>query len=301
MTDEASHLRTAARAQRIAWVALVVGVVIMALKFGVFFLTNSAAVLSDALESIVNLVTAGMAAVSTWYAAKPPDREHPYGHGKVEFVAVGFEGAMIIFAGAAIVFESVRRLIEGAHVQRLDLGAWALLAITIFMTAIGAYVFTAGRRLGSPTLIADGKHLLLDIFCTAGVIIGLMLVHTTGYLWLDPVIAIVVAVVVFVMGARLLRESWRGLLDEIDVGDDATIRAVLDEEKAAGHILGYHKVRHRHTGAFHWVDLHLQMDGEMPVRQAHEVATRIENRIEQRLGRADATAHIEPPENIGRE
>jgi cation diffusion facilitator family transporter len=298
MADVQGHLEIAARAQRVAWVALVGAAVLMALKFCVFFITNSAAVLSDALESIVNLATAATAALSTWYAAKPPDKEHPYGHGKIEFFAVGFDGAMIIFAGSAIIFESSRRLIIGTHPQRLDVGFWGLLGVDVLVAALSCYVYFRGRRLGSPTLIADGKHLFTDVVTTLGIALGLGLVHITGLLWLDPVLAIVVAVLIFVTGFKLLRESWGGLLDEMDAADDRAIRAILSEEIAAGHILGFHKLRHRHTGAFHWVDLHIQVDGEMSVREAHDLATRIENRIEQKLGRADATAHIEPPENV---
>lgn len=284
------------KAQRVAWVALAIGAAIMAGKFAVFAATNSAAVLSDALESIVNLAAAAMAAICTWYAARPADREHPYGHGKIEFVAAGFEGAMIIFAGASIVIESVRRLLHGAEVAHLDAGIISLLALNLAMGGLAAYVFFAGRRMHSPTLLADGKHLWADVATTFGVILGLGLVKFTGKPWLDPALAILVAVAILVMGWKLVRDSLGGLLDRIDEADDQAIRAILDEEVAAGRILSYHKVRFRHTGAFHWVDLHLQVNAEMTVARAHDIASRIENRIEKHLGQADATAHIEPPE-----
>jgi cation diffusion facilitator family transporter len=280
--------------QRVAVAALVGGVAIMAMKFGVFAVTNSAAVLGDAMESIVNLATAGMAIFSTWYAARPADREHPYGHGKVEFVAVGAEGAMIVFAALAIMFESSRRLVRGAELHDLDRGLWLLAGVSVLVAGLALFVWGSGKRLQSPTLIADGKHLMTDAFTTSGTLIGLSLVRLTGHAWIDPAMGIVIGLVIVYTGVRLLRESFGGLMDEMDMADDTAIRAVLDEEVAAGRIRSYHKVRHRHTGAFHWVDMHIQVPGEMTVDVAHQLATEIEHRIERRLGQAKATAHIEP-------
>jgi cation diffusion facilitator family transporter len=298
MADHAAHLEMGRRAQKVAWVALAGGVVIMGLKFGVFALTNSAAVLSDAMESIVNLVAATVAVLSTRYAAQPPDRLHPYGRGRVEFVAVGLEGTMIVLAGALIVVEASRRLAVGAEVRNLDTGSWMLIGIAGLLGLLAAYVYLAGRRLQSPTLIADGKHLLTDVLTTAGIVVGLTLVQLTGKTWLDPVIAIAVAAMILYAGGRLLAESWGGLVDRIDLADDRLIRAVLDDEVAAGRILAYHEVRHRHAGALHWVDLHIQVDGDLTVREAHEIASHVERRIEQQLGRAKAIVHVEPPEDI---
>lgn len=285
-----------AAAQRVAVVALVGGLVTVGLKFLIFAFTNSAAVLGDALESVVNVAAAGMAVISTWYASRPADREHPYGHGKVEFVAVGVEGALVAAASVLIVIEAVRRLVVGAEVARLELGIPLLAGVTVMVAALGWYILRMGRKLSSPTLVADGKHLLADVFTSAGVLVGLLLVRATDRFWLDPVVAMAVAVVIFVTGWRLVLESWHGLMDRSDPETDAAIREVLDAQVRAGRILGYHKLRHRQTGSVHWVDMHLQVPGEMNVREAHDAASEIEHLIEQRLGRANATAHIEPPE-----
>lgn len=281
-------------AQRVAWIALAGGAVIMGLKFAVFGLTNSAAVLSDALESIVNLLAAAFAAWSTWYAAQPPDRMHPYGHGKAEFFAVGFEGVLVVAAGISIIIEAIRRLTDGSELGDLSTGTWLLLGVNILLAGLALFVWRSGRKLVSPTLIADGKHLMADVVTTFGVIGGLVLVQVTGETWLDAAIAIAVAGVIFITGGRLMRESWRGLMDQQDIADDLLIRRILDEEVAAGQIVSYHKVRHRHTGRFHWVDLHIQMPATMTVKEAHDRASRIEGRIERELGHGNATAHIEP-------
>jgi cation diffusion facilitator family transporter len=282
------------KAHRIALAALLGGLPIMGAKLGVFALTNSAAVLSDALESTVNVLAAGVAMLTTWYAAQPADRLHPYGHGKAEFFAVGFEGVLIIAAGAGIIVESIRRLMTGQQAHELTVGILLLAAINVVMALLAAWVWRAGVRLHSPTLIADGKHLATDVATTAGVVVGLIAVRLTGVLWLDAALAIAVAIVIFITGGRLMLESWRGLMDRLDPVDDAMIRRILDEEVASGQIVSYHKVRHRHTGGHHWVDLHLQVPGAMSVAEAHERASRIERRIEDSLGLADATAHVEP-------
>ena len=289
--DAHPHTRRLLRWTRIA---LVVGLVVTAAKFGVFLLSNSAAVLSDALESLVNVFTACMMIFSIRLANKPADRDHPYGHGKIEFVAVAIEGALILAAGVLIVAEAVRRLVVAAEPQNLNLAVWFLLAIAMANLLLGLSLHRAGRAGDSATLIADARHLFTDVATTGAVTAGLLLAHLTGALWLDPLLALGVVLFIFYTSARLLWQAGSGLMDRIDPADDAAIRKVLDEEIARGAILGYHKVRHRHQGAFHWVDMHLQLDGELSVREAHTVASRIEGRLERLLGRANATAHVEP-------
>lgn len=287
------------RIRRIAFHALVAGVIIMLLKFGVFWVTDSAAVLADAMESIINLVAAGMMIYSLWLSSRPADRDHPYGHGKVEFMAVGLEGWMILLAGLVIGFEGVRRLISPPDLQmdKLNLGSWLLGGVALLVIALGLYVWIMGRKHDSQVLIADGKHLLTDAFSTLGGLAGLILVQITGKLWLDPVIAIILAGVILFTSWRLLWHGIDGLMDRTDPKDDQLIRAILDQAIAEKLIQGYHKVRHRHTGSFHWVDMHLQVDGDMTVRQSHTIASTIENRIETQLGQANATAHMEPLEH----
>lgn len=281
-------------AQSVAVIALAAGLVIMALKMGVYVLTDSAAVLSDALESTVNLAAAAVAIWTTWYAAKPADEAHPYGHGRVEFFAVGLEGALVLMAGLTIIYEASHRLMEGRGPGDLDLGILLLSGVSVLAGALAAFVWRKGAKLDSPTLIADGKHLATDVLTSLGVLIGLILVKVTGILWLDAGIALVLALVILLTGGRLVMHSWSGFMDRIDPVDDAAIRTILDAEVVAGRISGYHKVRHRHQGSFHWVDLHIQVPGQMTVAEAHRVASEIEHAIESRLGRADATSHVEP-------
>lgn len=281
---------------RVALYAFIAGIVIMAMKFGVYLFTNSAAVFADALESTINVAAAAFAMFSVWLANRPADKNHPYGHGKIEFLAVGLEGWMILVAGVLIVYEAGKRLLPGATAEPRQLywGSWMLGVIGVLCAALAAYVYFAGRRHNSPTLKADGKHLLTDVLSTIGGMLGLLLVHYTGLTWLDPIIALLFAGIVLYTSWRLLWQSIHGLMDQMDPADDTAIRVLLDNEVHAGTISGYHKVRHRHSGAFHWVDLHLQVPGDMTVRESHDLASSIERKIEALLGEADATAHVEP-------
>ncbi|MHB1157351.1 MAG: cation diffusion facilitator family transporter [Phycisphaerales bacterium] len=284
------------KAVGVAKVTLIAGVVLLVVKLGVYGLTGSAAVLGDALESLVNIAAAIMAVFSTWYAARPPDEDHPYGHGKIEFVAASFEGTLIVVAGLAIGGEAVRRFVAGSEIQRIDAGLIALVVIAAMLIALAMYVYRSGKRCESDTLIAGGKHLATDAVTTLGVAAALVLVRWTGRQWIDSAAAMGLCVWVVWVGVGLIRKAINGLLDRIDETDDAAIKAILDDEVRTGRIMSYEKVRLRHQGAYHWVDMHLRFSPGMSVRDAHAAASEIEYRIEKKLGKANATAHIEPGE-----
>jgi len=283
--------------RRVALVALGAGLLLTAAKFGIYWLTNSVAVLSDALESIVNVAAAGVMLYSIHQANQPADADHPYGHGKVEFLAVGLEGWLILLAGILIAVEAVSRLFTDGGPDRLGLGLVLLGGVGLLDALLAGFVWRMGRRLNNDVLAADGRHLMTDVASTAGVLAGLGLVQWTGLAWLDPVVALVMAGLIGAASWRLLWHSVQQLIDRRDPEDDRLIREILDETTREDVIHGYHKLRHRHAGSFCWVDVHLQVDGEMTVAAGHEVASHIEHRIEQGLGRANATAHLEPKED----
>ena len=280
--------------KRVATIALIAGLAIMSGKFALFMMTNSAAVLSDAMESIVNIIAAGFMLYTLWIANRPSDRDHPYGHGKVEFMAIGLEGWLILLAGLVIAVEAIRRFIDPPPLTRLELGAWLLGGMAVFTGALATYVWLAGRKYRSLVLAADGKHLLTDCLSTIGVTLGVVLVQLTKIWWLDPLVALVMACVILSTSWKLMWQSIDGLMDRRDPADEATVRAILDEQVREGTIKGYHKVRTRHSGSFHWVEMHLQVDPEVTVREGHEVASRIEGKVEAVLRQANATAHVEP-------
>lgn len=288
---------------RAARIALTIGVVLTSVKFAAYLLTNSSAIFSDALESIVN-VLAGAGMLWAIHAShRPADRNHPYGHGKAEFMIAGAEGAMICLAAAVILFRAVEQLWTGAKPEQLGLGIWLIIVAMLVNAGAGAWLIVSGRRSQSIALEADGKHLLSDAITSVAVLIALVLVKLTGWNWLDPLTAIIVAAFISVVGYRLLRTSSAGLMDEQDMKDDAMLRSMLDAHVGASatkepRICGYHKLRHRHTGRYHWIDFHLLIPPKTDVAEAHRIASLIEHEIETALGYADATAHVEPCEDV---
>jgi len=280
--------------RRVAIHALAFGIGITAIKFAVFFLTDSVAVLSDAIESIINIVAAVAMLYAVVIASRPPDEEHPYGHGRAEVLAVGLEGWLMVIAGLFIAFQAVTQIVRGDAPQNLDMGLMAVGVVAVLTLALGVYVYRRGRRYDSDPLIADGKHLLVDAASTLGVLVGLGAVKITGIAWIDPLVAIGLTLVILFTSSRLLWQASQGVMERVDPEDIEAIHHELERAVGRREIRGYHKVRYRHVGPFHWVDMHLQVEPGMSVAEGHELASRIERRIEARFEQANATAHLEP-------
>jgi cation diffusion facilitator family transporter len=285
---------------RAVMVALGVGVALTAVKFAAYFLTGSAAVFSDAMEGLVNVAAAAFALYSIVVAHQPADANHPYGHGKVEFFSGGFEGGMILLAAVVATVKAADDLFRGTQlvVSRLDLGL-ALMALTLPVNGlVGLYLVRTGRRKGSVTLVADGHHLMTDAVTSVVALAALVVVRLTGWRYADPIAAFAVSFYIGRTGIRLLRQSVGGLMDRQDVEDEALLRRILDAHVGpAGReprVCGYHKLRHRHSGRYHWVDFHIKVPAEWNVERGHRVASSIEHEIEQALGEGNATAHVEP-------
>ena len=287
------------REARAAAMAVIVAVVLTVAKFIAYYLTGSAAIFSDALESIVNVAAAVFAIYSLSLAHTPADREHPYGHGKIEFFSGGFEGGMIVLASLASIGKAIDTIIHpGLHIENLVIAIVILLAALIFNGVAGAVLIRIGRRAGSVTLEADGKHLMSDAVTSLFALIAVGLVRTTGATWIDPVMAIVVALYVCGIGIALVRHAAGGLMDRQDRSDALLLEGILNSHVGAQgkepRICSYHKLRHRHSGRYHWVDFHIMVPREWDVDRGHRVASAIEYEIEQALGEGNATAHIEP-------
>ncbi|HEX4123919.1 MAG TPA: cation diffusion facilitator family transporter [Tepidisphaeraceae bacterium] len=285
---------------RAAVCALVAALALVGLKFLGYFITGSAAIFSDALESVVNVAAAVLAIWSLYLSHLPADREHPYGHGKIEFVSAGFEGGMILLAGLIAVGNAILTLIHGIVMResRLDVGL-ALLAVALAVNGgLGIVLLRLGKTVSSATLEADGHHLLSDAVTSIAAIAGLLAVKWTGFTAADPIAAIVVAIYITFIGFRLVRRSLGGLMDRQDIQDQQLIGRILDSHLGPTglppRICSYHKVRHRHSGRYHWVDFHIRLPPEFDVRRGHEVATQIEREIQQALVIGNATAHVEP-------
>ena len=284
--------------RRAAMISFVVGVALMMLKFAAYIITGSSAVLSDALESIVNILAGGFALWAINYSHQPADPKHPYGHGKVEFLSAAIEGSMIVLAAIVIATRAMQDLVAGAVIQKVGLGILLIALAMVVNGGLGLYLIRSGRRGGSIALEADGHHLMTDAVTSAVVLFTLVLVSLTHIAWFDPICALVVAFYIAWMGLRLIRRSAAGLMDEQDPADDSLIRSVLDSHLAPSgkepQICSYHKLRHRHTGRYHWVDFHLVVPKDWDIAHGHAAASFIEHQIEQVLEYTDATAHVEP-------
>ena len=277
--------------------SLAVGFLMLAMKLFAFWITGSAAVLSDAAESVVHVVAVSFAAYSLWLSLKPPDSSHLYGHDRITFFSAGFEGAMIVLAAVYIIFVSIQKWIAGLELQNLGTGTILVLVAGLINGALGGYLVWAGKKRGSLILEANGKHVLTDCWTSLGVIIGLSLTLLTGWLYFDPIFAIFVALNILWTGGNLIRRSIGGLMDEVDSRTQERILAVLSEMCKASDVQ-FHGLRHRNAGNTIWVEVHLLFPEATPLKSAHELATKVEERIESEFGsRAEVITHLETLED----
>ncbi|HSB53510.1 MAG TPA: cation diffusion facilitator family transporter, partial [Gemmatimonadales bacterium] len=213
-------------------------------KWYAYLITGSAAILSDAAESVVHVVAVSFAFYALWLSHQPPDQSHPYGHDRIGFISAGFEGGMISIAAFYIIYESVRKWMAGLHLEKVTTGTLLVTAAALVNLALGLFLVWQGRRHRSLILVANGKHVLTDVWTSGGVILGLVLVLVTGWLPFDPICAILVASNILWMGGKLIRQSVGGLMDEADPKLDDLIHLTLDRETAARG-LAYHELRYR--------------------------------------------------------
>jgi cation diffusion facilitator family transporter len=278
MDDGAGRVRL-----RAGLISLVVSVVLLAAKYWAFRLTGSTAILSDALESIVNVVAAVFALGGLVFAGRPADRNHPYGHGKIEFFSAAFEGGLIAFAAVLILWESCQGLIYGVQVRQLEWGLLITLGAGLGNLTLGWYLVRTGKRHDSLTLVADGHHVLADFWTSAGIVVGLGLVKLTGLQWLDPALAGVVALNLMWTGWRLVRHAAGGLLDEEDPGLLTRLLEALEPRVGLG-VIRVHHLRAIRAGRFHHVDAHLVVPEFWTVERAHELAEGLAERVIGELG-----------------
>lgn len=286
--------RDTSRAMKISVAA---GLVMLIIKFGAYLLTGSAAIFSDATESIVHIIAVLFAAYSLWLSTKPADEQHPYGHAKISFFSAGAEGALILIAAIAIIYTAVSDWIAGLSLRNLDTGV-ALTALAAALNAgLGWYLIRVGKRRLSIILEANGNHVLTDSWTSLGVVVGLFLARVTGWLFLDPICAILVALNIIFSGASLLKRSIAGLMDVADPEIQKKIINLLDRE-CEGHGIMHHRLRQHFNGHAYDLDVHLIFPDTMTIRAAHRIATDIERSIQRELpSSAHITTHLEPRED----
>jgi cation diffusion facilitator family transporter len=275
--------------------SILAAVVTIALKVAAYALTGSVGLLSEAVESLANLVAAGTAYVSLHYAARPVDASHTYGHEKIEFFSSGLEGTLILMAAAAIAWYAVGRLVTPQDLNPVGPGVALSLAGAGINAVVGVLLVRAGKKHNSIAVEADGRHLLTDVWTTAGVVLALVLVELTGVRQLDSIIALVVAANIVRTAWELIRRSFDGLMDHaLPQGEQEAVRAAIEAHLGPG--MDYHALRTRLAGSRRFVDFHLLVPGEMTVKEAHALTDRVEEAIQALFPGVEVTVHIEPIE-----
>lgn len=279
---------------RAGWLSLGAGVVVLLVKLVAWRLTGSTAVLSDALESIVNVVAAALLLYSLHLARQPADTNHPYGHGKVEFFSAGVEGTLIGVASLLIIVESVRALLAARPLQQLDLGLVLVTAATGLNAVVGAHLIRVGQRAHSLALVADGRHLLTDVVTSLGVIAGLAAVWATGWTVLDRLVALAVALQILRTGWQLARQAIGGLMDEADPSLLADMAIALEAHREPWWI-DAHSLRAWSSGAVEHVDLHLVVPRYFDADRLHAIDEQVESTLLAAAGKpGEAIVHFDP-------
>ena len=281
---------------RFAWLSIGTAVLTIILKYSAYLFTDSVGLLSDALESGVNLVTAIVALIALYVAAQPPDEEHAFGHAKVEYFAGGLEGVMILIAGSMITITAISRLITPQSLQQVGIGLFISVIASLLNLGTAVLLKRAGRKYRSLTLSAESHHLMTDVWTSVGVIVGVGLATMTGWIRLDALVALIVAVNIMVTGVKLLKEAMDGLMDSaLPTEEIAQIREILDGYRFRG--IDYHALRTRQSGAQRFLSLHVQTPGEWSVQKGHALIEEIEADIIRHFAPIFVIIHLEPLED----
>jgi cation diffusion facilitator family transporter len=278
---------------RFAWLSIAAAIATMALKTVAWKLTGSVGLLYDAMESLVNLAGAVMALAMLSVAARPPDEDHAYGHGKAEYFSAGFEGALIVVAAISIAVAAIDRLLHPRPIEQVGVGLAVSVVASLVNLGVALVLLKAARAHRSATLQSNAHHLLTDVWTSGGVVVAVGAVALTGWQRLDPIIALVVAANIVFTGGRIVMNSVAGLMDAaLPAEEIAILRQLLDRHAAEG--LEYHALRTRQSGALRFVSVHILVPPEWTVQRGHELLERIEGEIRRALPPVTVFTHLEP-------
>jgi cation diffusion facilitator family transporter len=277
---------------RYAWLSIAAAIATILLKVAAYWLTGSVGLLSDAVESLVNLVGGIMALAMLTVAARPADEEHPYGHSKAEYFSSGAEGMLIVLAALSIAVTAVQRLIAPQPLEQVGVGLAVSAVASIINLGVALVLLQAGRRNRSITLEANARHLLTDVWTSVGVIVGVGAVALTGWQRLDPVLALAVAANIVWTGVRIVRDSALGLMDTaLPAEEQDTVRRTLDAFRPLG--IQFHALRSRQSGAWRFVSFHVLVPGEWTVQRGHDLLERIEAELRAAMPNTTVFTHLE--------
>jgi cation diffusion facilitator family transporter len=284
-------------------ISLIVGILMLGLKWSAYLLTGSIAIFSDAMETIVHIAAVGFA----WYSLRitylPPDEDHHFGHDKITFFSAGLEGALIILAAIIIIQTAIDKLISGVTLEQVGYGTALTATAAIINTILGIYLVKTGKNNSSFIIEANGRHILTDAWTSAGAIAGLLLAYLTGAYWIDPLMALFFGANIIFEGGKLIRRSVQGLMDKTDT-ELYTVVTTLLQNQCGSFGISFHRLRLRVSGNYVYIDFHLQFPDDTTIELAHLQATEIEQRISTTLAQpCDIVTHLEstshhPPDHI---
>lgn len=277
--------------------SLLAAVFTILLKGTAYLLTGSVGLFADALESLVNLLAAGTAYFSLWYASHPADKNHAFGHEKIEFFSSGLEGVLVAIAGLGTTAFAVRQLVFSMPLQALELGTVLALIASVVNGFVAWQLLRVGRAMNSPILVANGLHLLTDVYTSFGVVAGLGLVWLTNLTWLDPLLAAFIGIHILWTGYQLIRSSFNGLMDHaLAEEEQQALRQAIQQALPAG--ASFHHLRTRQAGRRKFVDFHLLVEGNLRLREAHAIGHQLEAHLQTLFPEIEVTMHLEPNDEV---
>lgn len=284
--------------QAMGW-SMAVAVLMLVGKLFAYFMTGSTAILSDAMESVIHIVATGLAAWSAWYSQQPPSQSNPYGYGKIAYFSAGFEGALIFIAALAILQQAVMALWYGPKLRQLDIGFFIISLLTLVNLVLGLYLVRTGRKHNSLILIANGQHVLTDMWTSAAVVVGVGVVWLTNVVWLDPVFAIVAALHIMTNAVSLMRLSFSGLMERVTAEETQRVVQSLEQAVNKKQIKAFHQLRFRRVHNHVWIEVHLLLPGQFSLEQAHTHASWVEDRLRELFPQDQVviTSHLEPEDH----
>lgn len=278
-----------------AFSSVLVALLVLGLKWLAYRLTGSVALYSDALESIINVVAAAAALLAIWISARPADKNHPYGHHKAEYLSAGAEGVLIVLAALAILWTALPQLLQPRGLALDSMGLGVSVLASLINGAWAWNLLHVGRKHRSPALVADGHHVLSDVWSSLGVLVGVLAAALTGWVWLDPLLAVLVALHILWSGYKVVDHSIGGLMDKAaDERTETLIRRLVSEHATGA--LEIHDLRTRTAGATLFIEFHLVVAGDMTVGEAHAICDRLEEVLHEQIEGAAVTIHVEPQE-----
>lgn len=270
-----------------------IGLLMFVMKTAAYLITDSAAILSDAMESVVHVIATGFALYSVILSGRPADARHPYGYGKIEYFSAGVEGTMIVIAAVAICFEAVRDIIAGPEVRSIETGTWIIALAGGVNLLLGLHLVRTGKKTGSLTVVADGQHVLTDSYTSIGVFVGLLIVWVTDITLIDPIVAILVAINILVTGYHLVSESVRGLMNVVD---PETLRRTVEaiNRVRTAEMIDLHRLRAWSAGESRFIDFHLTLPHDLQLHEAHDIQELVHDAISEEFGgHAEVMVHLD--------